>query len=93
MKKILIVVALMSTFACKKNGYMYKAYHAQHVTSGHYYGLDTTYATDFFFREDKDSAAAWAWYQKTDAFKNVPSDSTWIEYYCTAEEWSKKESL
>lgn len=86
-------IILLSMSACKKNGYMYKAVHAQHVPPEHYYGLDTTYATDFFFREDKDSAAAWAWYQQTDAYKDMApvSDSTWIEFECSYEEWKEKE--
>jgi len=92
MKKITIIAAtLISMIACTKDGYMYKAYHAQHVPPNHYQGVDTLYATDFFYMEDKDDGAAWAWYQKTDAYKDLAprSDSTWVEYHCTYEEWKK----
>ena len=90
MKKTLIfAVTILSMVACKKNGHMYKAIHAQHVSPEHYQGLDTTYATDFFYRDYRDDKEAWAWYQNTDAYKTEApkSDSTWVEYWGTYEEW------
>ena len=93
MKKITIVAAtLISMIACtEKDGHMYKAYHSFRPTSNNHQELDTLYATDFFYMETNDDGAAWAWYKQTKAYETwAPiSDSTWIEYHCTYEEWQE----
>lgn len=94
MKKIAILgAALISLTACeKRDGYMFKAFHVKPVPPGHYWGLDTMWVTDFFYMETIDSASAWEYYQTTEAHKSVSPrfDSTWVEYYCTWDEWQEK---
>ena len=90
MKKIIIpILSIISLASCEKNdeGYMYKAYHVTHTERS-----GEIVATDFFKRDIKDSTSAWEWYKTTDAYSNISSwtDTTWIEYYCTYEEWLAK---
>lgn len=93
MKKIIIILSLFSAFACKKEGYIYKA---SYTTPNGWVNSNQTIrsvATNFFERDIKDSASAMQWYMRTDAYANAMrkgADSLWIEYHCTLEEWRDK---
>lgn len=94
MKKIIIILSLFTAFACKKEGYMYRATYT--TPNGWLNGNHTqkSYATNFFYVDINDSAYAMQWYMKTDAYANAMrkgADSLWIEYHCTLEEWRDKE--
>lgn len=83
MKKTLIfAITVLSMVACKKEGHMYKC---SYKTPGdHFYT-----ATNYFFREEKDSVAAVNWYRQTEAYASIITqcDTMWIEYWGTYEEW------
>lgn len=98
-KQILLVLVVLSILtSCKKEeGYMFKAFH-------HVKGSDTTdcfghvhsrIISDYFQYPEKDQRAAEEFYLKRMAADEtwdsmLETDSTWVEYYCTAEEWKKK---
>ena len=90
MKTIFIFIFIGLFFAyCKKDGHYYRAHHVEYTTDLNVYPYNGTKgdATDYFFREDKDDAAAWEWYKQTYAYQQIPADTCWVEYVCTAEEW------
>ncbi len=89
MKKLLIIATLGIIFtSCEKNddGFMYKATHEYQDSKG-----KTGYTTDFFQMPCRDSVAAWNHYAQTEAYQNMSTwtDTTYIEYYCTFEEWKE----
>lgn len=89
MKKLTLIFATataITLYSCEKNevGYVYKATHEYEKSRG-----GTGYATDFFHMPAKDDDAAWFHYKGTQAYMQISTwtDTTYIEYYCTAEEW------
>jgi hypothetical protein len=87
MKKIVLFASvIVSMVACRKDetGFMYKATHEYQDSKG-----KTGYTTDFFKMPCYDSTAAWNHYTQTEVYKNMSTwtDTTYIEYYCTVEEW------
>lgn len=91
MKKVLLVLAVMSVVACKKPGHVYKA---NFMDKDRFYGggdMSGSITTNFFFTDIKDSTAAANWYINTDAYRDniARCDSFWVEYWGTADEWGK----
>lgn len=92
MKTIFLFASLSIMFAsCEKedDGFMYKATHEFYIERTG----ETGYATDFFKVPCKDSVAAWNYYIQTRAYQDISAwtDTTYIEYYCTWEEWKNSE--
>ena len=87
MKKLFIIAVLGIEFtSCEKNtdGYMYKATHEYKDRNG-----KTGYTSDYFKMPLQDSIEAWNYYAQTEAYRNISTwtDTTYIEYHCTYEEW------
>ena len=87
-----IAIALSSAIiltSCQKNevGFIYKATHEYQDSKG-----KRGYATDFFKMPNQDDSTAWVHYKETEAYRQISTwtDTTYIQYYCTAEEWKLK---
>ena len=90
MKKTLLSIFLVGLLtACEKQetGVIYKAFHEYTDSRGR-----NEVTTDFFKMPSQDDSAAWVRYTDTEAYRQISAwtDTTYIQYYCTAEEWKKK---
>lgn len=90
MKKLFTIAALSIAFAsCQKedDGFMYKATHEFYIERTGQIG----YTSDYFKMPVKDSVAAWNYYTQTRAYHDISTwtDTTYIEYHCTWEEWKE----
>lgn len=86
MKKAIALVAVVALFSCSKDndGFMFKASHTYKDRFN-----KTQVMVDYFRTMSPDSTSASNWYTTTQAYQNISgyTDSTWVEYYCTYQEW------
>ena len=94
MKKLIIGICVITALSsCKKEGHIYKAFHRHVNKPATCFHQGPCISTDYFQYPEKNDYKAKEWYDKNvmnDVRKLSPTDSTWIEYYCTEEEWRKK---
>lgn len=84
---IIAIAILLSSCQKQETGVIYKAFHEYEDSKGR-----NGVATDFFKMPSQDDNAALSHYKDTEAYRQISTwtDTTYIQYYCTIEEWKQK---
>ena len=95
-KTIYLLLVIVTLSSCKKEPeYVYKAFHRFVNKPSTCFHQGPCIGTDYFYYPEKNDYKAREWYNKNmmdEVAKLSPTDSTWIEYYCTADEFGNMKS-